>query len=443
MKTWERPTPRLLAIFFFLGLFAWWTFRTVSLPPLVRSLFEEDQAMATAATPATAGERFQQERNKLPPPPQEHDPKVAALIQRLRSIPAVPYLLQVALQRDAATPKGETPQAWNEAEVQALRETQAAYLNAWEPFLSGPAPDWARYPDSVRLFRSTFFLLRENQTAADLATYQPGQSGQRSLVSDPWENPEFFISLVKQVRRLGAIRLPQARGNTTDTIGVAKLTCDGLQNFLSSPEISLSTLEGIRTAMASAPDLAEIQSGLAADRALFSRAADYLENLPPSTSAKAGLARWWEQDKDTAWILAAEEKPAFARDLGSGFRRDAAQLETLRQKTFLPGPGWRQWLSGDPGTGLAPLLAQGIDGFREFENTRATYLLTQAALDARIAIEKNGLEAARQIPDPTVPGTFLQVEKTDEGIRISSSLVPKGETNPVSFLVPPPPGPSP
>ena len=102
-----------------------------------------------------------------------------------------------------------------------------------------------------------------------------------------------------------------------------------------------------------------------------------------------------------------------------------------------------QWLSGDPGAGLSPLLSKGIDGFKDFESTRASYILTQAALKARIAVEKNDMEAALRVPDPTRPGAFLRVLQTEEGLRISSSYVPAGETNSVVFLVPSLPGPPP
>ena len=428
--------PRLMAVFLLLGLFAWWIFRSVSLPPLVRSLFEEDQAMATAATPATAEEGFQQELNKLPLPSQEHAPEVAALLQRLRSIPAIPYLLQVALQRDATAPKGETPQAWNEAELQVLRDIQTAYLVAWEPFLSGPAPDWPRFPDSILLFRSQCFLLEENKKIADLMTYQPGQASQRTFTSDPLNYPEFFVSLMKQCRGMGAIRFGSLEWKQTETIAVAGLTYQGLEKILISPQISLEALESLRETLAPAPDVLEIQGGLAADRALFLRTADYLESLPSSTSAKAGLTRWLQNESDANWYLQRAGNPAYATELGSLLRRDTAQLEILRQKTFLPGPGWRQWLSGDPGAKLSPLLAQGLGGFTDFEKTRTTYLFIQATLDARIALEKGGLEAARRIPDPTRPGAFLQAESTPEGVRIATPYLSEGETNAMSFMLP-------
>ena len=397
----------------------------------------------SAAIPATEDEKFQEELRKLPPPAREHAPEVAALLQRLKNLPPIPYLLQVALQRDSSTPKGETPQAWNEAELQALREMQSVYLAAWEPFLSGPAPNWARFPDSVLVFRSKSFLLEEQRKIADLTDYQPGQSNRKSFTSDPRDYPEFLIPLLKQCRRMGAIRFGQLQWKVSETMRVAQLTQESLERLLNAPGVSLQTLENIRMEVAPAPDLPEIRDGLSADRALFLKTAEYLESLPSSTSAKAGLARWLQDDSDAGWYVNRAGQPASAKELGSLLRRDAAQLEILRQKTFLPGPGWRQWLSGDPGAGLSPLLSQGIDGFRDFETARATYLLAQAALEARIALEKNGLEAARRIPDPTRPGTFLQLVQTEEGVRISSSYVPAGETNSVNFFVPLPPARSP
>ena len=436
MRVWERPAIQMLALFLGLGLFAWWTFRTVSLPPVFRNLIEEDEAIAVAATPLTEEQQFQQELARLPAPPQNHAPQVADLLTRLRNLPPLPFLLQAALQRDATTPPGQEPAPWNEAELQALREMQSVYLAAWEPFLSGPAPNWARFPDSVLVFRSRSFLLEEQRKIADLTGYQPGQINQRSFSSDPRDYPEFLVPLLKQCRRMGAIRFGQLRWEVSETIRVAQLTQESLERLVNAPGVPLQRLENILMDVAPAPDLPEIRDGLSADRALFLKTAEYLESLPSSTSAKAGLARWLQDDSDAGWYVDRAGQPASAKELGSLLRRDAAQLEILRQKTFLPGPGWRQWLSGDPGAGLSHLLSQGIDGFIDFEMSRATYLLTQAALEARIALEKNGLKAARRIPDPTRPGTFLQLVQAEEGVRISSSYVPAGETNSVYFFVP-------
>jgi hypothetical protein len=57
-------------------------------------------------------------------------------------------------------------------------------------------------------------------------------------------------------------------------------------------------------------------------------------------------------------------------------------------------------------------------------------------LDARIALEEGGVNAARRIPDPARSGSFLQVEEIEGGIRISSFYTPEGQTDALSFLVP-------
>lgn len=93
-------------------------------------------------------------------------------------------------------------------------------------------------------------------------------------------------------------------------------------------------------------------------------------------------------------------------------------------------------MSEDPGRGLSPLLAAGLGGFREFEDVRMDYRVAQASLEARMAWEKGGLSAALRIPDPASPGSFLRVEETSAGIRISSAYIPPGDATQVSFLVP-------
>ena len=436
MKLWERPAPRLLAVFFLLGLFAWWIFGVVSLPPSVRNLFEEDQAVVSAATPEPEEERFRKEVLRLPSPPRDHAPEVVALLQRLQNLPSLPYILEVALQRDAATPQGGAFTPWNETELQTLREVQTAYLNAWEPFLSGPKPDWVRFPDSILLFRSSFFLLKLNQRLADLLTYQPGQADQRRFTSDPRQNPEFFLSLLRQCRTLGAVRFGQLQWEGTETVRAAELMTQCVAEILAEPDFPLPALVTIRANLTPAPDLSEMRAGLSADRSLFLRTAEYLESLPPSASAQAGLTRLLQSDFESEWYLARAGKPASAQELGALLRRDASQLGLLEQKTFLPAPAWRQWLSGNPGVGLSPLLAQGLGGFLEFEATRSAYLVTQAALDARISWEQAGIEAVRKIPDPARPGSFFRVEESDEGVRLFSSLVRAGDTNNLSFLFP-------
>lgn len=436
MSFWRRPFFQLLAVFFSLGLFAWWTFHIVSLPPSVRNLFTEDQAIVAAATPLTPEEEWQKAVAKLPPGPQNHPPEVTALLDRLDRLPPTPYVLANALARDKATPPGQTPPPWTGQELSALQETQQAILDAWEPFFLGPPPDWPRYPDSVLLFRSTGLLLDRNPEMKELLTYRPGGNPRLLDPPRPEETPELMFPLLRQCRGLGAIRFGTLPWEFSDTVNTADLTVTGIIRLVSTPGITRPWLESLRAGLAPAPTMSDLRVGLAADQALFARAADYLEGLPPATSAPAGLVRYFQNEENARWYLQGAGNPKSAAQLAGQFRRYAEQLEVLRQKTFLAGPAWRQWLSGDPGQGLDPFLAQGLGGFRAFENVRMNYLVALAVLDARIAWEAGDLSAARRIPDPAQPGAFLQVVEKPEGVRITSAHVPFGETNPVFWQIP-------
>ena len=435
MRFWERPLIQLLAVFLLLGLFAWWTFQTVSLPPVLRDLFEEDEAIATAATPATEEEQFQQELARLPSPPENHAPEVAALRERLRNLPPIPYIVSNAMARDTATPKGETPPPWSDLELQNLRSIQAAYFGAWEPFLSGPAPDWKNFPDSILFFRSkTSPILATSKDYAKILQYVPGgQSEQPS-----WTWVEFSVKYLRQAQGVGAVRfgVGLSSWSMTDTVSTAEMARKITTSLITQDNYPLEDLQALRAILPAEPSLENLRDGLDGDRSLFLRTADFLESLPPSTAAKTGIVKWLQDDSDAEWYLRKAGQPPLANDLAALLRRDAEQLEILRQKTFLPGPAWRQWLSGNPGAGLTPMLAQGLGGFKEFEATRQAYRVTQAALDARIALEEGGINAARRIPDPARSGSFLQVEETESGIRISSFYTPEGQTNALSFLVP-------
>lgn len=426
---------RLFSIFLILGIFAWWTFRVVSLPPTLRNLWNEDQAIAEASTPPAKEEKWRVELAKLPAPPEEHAPEVSVLLLRLQRLPPIPYALQTALQRNASTPEGQTFPPWNEEEKQALRESLAIFYEAWQPFLSGPVPDWKSFPDSILLFRS------QNQPFwKNILAYQ-------KLVEIDTGNPEqtvsarrlgFYLSYLRQIRNLSAIRFgwDLSDWSKSETISTCEITARFLQGTAFDGEYSLNDLRGFRAALAPAPSLEDLRSGLDADRSLYLRTADYLAALPAGTEAKPALRRWLGNDSDTSWYFTKAAEPVTAADLAERLRRDAEQLELLRQKTYLAGPAWRHWLSGDPGAGLSPTLAQGLGGFQDFEKVRMEYLITQRALDARIALEEGGLPAALRIPDPARPGSLLMIEKSPEGLRVSSRYIPPGETNSLSFIFP-------
>lgn len=387
-------------------------------------------------SPATGGGVAEGSEETLPPPPQDHAPEVAALLARLNNLPPVPYLLANALARDQATPAPQPPPPWTSQEISALEEMQQAFLNAWEPFFQVPPPDWPKYPDSILLFRSTGFLLFRYREATDLLTYQPGRGNRPGDLPRPEDAPELMFPLLRQCRNLGAIRLGIVPWEFSDTVRITDLKAAGVARLVSTPGISSAWLERLRAGLPAAPTMLDLRAGLDADRALFSRAADYLESLPTATSAHAGLARYFQNEVDARWYLRAAGNPDSAAQMAGQLRRGVEQLEFLRQKTFLAGSAWRQWLSGDPGQALESLLAQGLAGFRAFENVRMNYLVALSALDARIAWEKGGLAAARQVPDPARPGSFWTVAETPEGPRITSAHVPEGETSPASYRLP-------
>lgn len=438
MKPWQRPLTQVLLVILLLGLFAWWTLQTVSLPPAVRNLFEEDQAVVAAASPPPTEEGWRAESDRLPPWPQEHAPEVTALLERLKNLPPMPYLLANALARDAAIPRDQKPPPWSAEEISALEDFQQTYLQAWQPFLEGPAPDWPKYPDSILLFRSTMLLLGQNKKAAQLLTYRPGERKSVDCVSNPEEAPELMLPLLRQCRNLGAIRFGILQWEYSETIRTAEFTANGVMNLVSEPGVSREWLESLRAGLAPAPTMLDLRASLAADRALFLRAAEFMENLPLGTTAPAGLFRLLRDEGDARWYLRSSGNPQTASEVGLQLRRDVEQLENLRQKTFLSGPAWRQWLSEDPGQGLNPLLAKGLGGFLAFESVRMNYLVALSALEARIALEREGLEAARGVPDPARPGSFFQAEAKPEGVLLSSAYIPPGKTNALSFFVPTP-----
>jgi len=418
VKVWERPIVQLFAIFLLLGLFAWWTFQTVSLPPALRDLFEEDSAIATAAVSSNEEERFDQELRRLPAPPENHAPEVAALLQRLRTLPPAPYILQVARQRDSAVRQGENAPPWNPAELAAEAESKAAFLAAWEPFLSGPPVEWEKYPDSARLFRSNLFTLLENP------------NGQK-FAEELFFGPDFRF--IKMLRGLGALRFGSLSSwSFTDTVMLSKFLLDKTTSFQGSDDLLRATVGDFPPP----PTADDLRSGLRVDRSLFLSAAQYLESLPPSTSAQLGLTSFLDEPGDAEWFLGRLPKPDLdVIGLAAHLRQASRQISSLEQRTFLPYQAWRQWLAGNPAQGLPVILADSLRGIEEFETTRTRHQLTQAFLKAALAFREAGLDASRQTPDPARPGQFLQVETSDGGTVISTSWQPDPSTEPPSFTL--------
>lgn len=418
VKVWERPFVQLFAIFLLLGLLALWTFQTVSLPPVLRDLFEEDSAVAAAALPPTEEERFQQELNRLPAPPENHAPEVTALLQRLRNLPSPPSLLQVARQRDLAVRQGENAPAWNPAELAAEAESKAAFLAAWEPFLSGPPIEWEKYPDSARLFRGNLLALIEIPDGGKILD---------ELLLDP------DFQLIKKLQGLGTLRFGSLSSwSLTDMVMLSRLLLDKTGSFQGSDDLLRRTV----TNFPLPPSVDDLRSGLRVDRALFLSAAQYFEGLPPSTSAQLGLTGFLAEPRDAGWFLGRLPKPDLdVIGLAAHFRQASQQISSLEQKTFLPYQAWRQWLAGNPAQGLPVILADSLRGIEEFETTRTRHQLAQAFLKAALAFREAGLDESRRTPDPARPGQFLQVETTDTATVISTSWQPDPATEPPSFTL--------
>lgn len=437
MKFWERPFGKLLGVFLLLGLFAWWTFHLVSSSPSIRDLLDEDLAIASAANRDPANESVAEDLKGFPPPRQEHAPEVASLLRSLQELPPFPYALANALARDQATPGNQPSLPWTEEEKNALAETRAQFLLAWEGFFRGSTPAWQRYPDSVRLFRGSFFLSSRFQNHLALLGYEPGGKNTRTFLNEPTAFPEFYLPLLRQCRHLGVLRLGQPLWDSSETVRVADLTREIIVSLLLQPGYSPESLEALRTTVAPAPTLEDLRTALAVDRAVLSDSADNLDTLPPATPARSGLRWLFPEGLDASSLLQSYGQPDRAIELAGRLRNHAGQLETIRQKTFLSGPAWRQWLSHDPGRDLSPPLAGELAAFREFEDVRMGYLVGLAALEVRIFLGKGDSSAARRIPDPARPGSFLRVEDKPEGVQVASAFIPTGESAPVSFLLPP------
>ena len=428
MKVWQQPAVQVLALFFLLGAFGWWTFRSVSLPTTLRDLFEEDQAIAAAAAPGLEEDAWMAAWSKLPPPPQEHAPEVAALLVRLQNLPPIPPLLELALRRDASAPPGETPTPWNEAELQALEQIRTAFREAWEPFLAGPPPAWTSHPDSIALFRfQGDFLSADWGPYAELVNFEPGNPQNRDRLDDP----EFQLRYLGHLRRLGTLSW-----NETDGVGVSAKIVKLLEEKVLPEDFTLETLQAVRRSLSPPLTAEDLRAGLDADRALLLRAAQYFSSLPAGTPPDLAVARWLGRAADPDRTLFEGESFPDAWALANHLREQAAGLEALRQKTFLASPAWRQWLAGNPEAGLSPWLARRLAGMRFFERHRQEWEVIGGALDVRLALEKNDEVGARRIPDPLQPGAFFQMEATEAGVRTFCSYVPDGEELPASFRLP-------
>ena len=406
MKLWERPAVRLFSVFLLLGGFAWWIFRTVSLPPTLRDLWNEDQAIAVAATPLTDEQQYQAELAKLPAPPENHAPEVTRLMERLRGLPPAPSMVLAARQRDKAIPQGEQPPPWSAEELAALNNLSDLFWQAWMPFLSERTISWEKYPDSVRLFRSGLGIF--------LATL-PGHEIYDQFLTDPEMN--FYGAL----RGLGALRFgsDSLLGDDWPALDTTSLAAY-LGRFLIE---NLGSSEFIsRINPPPPPGIEDLRMGLRSDRSLFSSAVAYLETLPPQTPALPALERFLGNQENAKWFMERIPEVKTAKELGRHLREDVSQISLLENRTFLNGPAWRQWLAEDPGAGLSPTLREGLNGLREFEAVRLQYQVALAFLEARQKIQAGGIESAARLPDPARPGSFLQIKEQEGTVTVTSAF---------------------
>ena len=407
MRVWERPFVRLLAAFLLLGLLALWTFQTVSLPPVLRDLFEEDETIAAVAVPLTEEERLEQELARLPSPPENHAPEVAALLQRLRALPPVPAIVQIARQRDASLREGETAPPWSPEERAAESRMAEAYQQAWEPFLASAPIAWEKYPDSARLFRSQLSQLKETPKGYGFSSY--------FLLF-----PDF--NLYRPLRHLGALRfgtdfLLRNGWAALDTVSLAETT----RIFFMDPAGFTESSDPDSTPPP--PRIEDIRLGLRSDHALFLSASGYLETLPPETPALIALQKFLGDQTNAKWFLERIPGVKSSSQLARHLRREADQILSLENKTFLAAPAWRQWL-GNASSGLSPTLRDSLGGLRDFERIRLQYQVSAALWQALEKIKAGDVGAAERIMDPAQPQTFLRVEERETGFAVSSALPP-------------------
>jgi len=426
-----RSLQQLSAVLLLLAAMAWWITGRLAVSHSVREFFlgEQESPTQPEASPVEQ-EKVLLDKilAELPPPPSEHCPEVATLIQRLQELQNIPALVVQAVRRDRDTPKDQTPTSWSEAELQALRDYQAKFREAWEPFLSGPTPDWAKYPDSAIFFREFPPLANSYQNIFHYAFYEAEQP--QTWGGESENQAEFYLRLFRQTSTLGTLRYGSLSGwAVTDATSGAKVSEEMIRKagYFFSPQSQ--NPEELLPWTPSPPTVATLREGLKTDRAVFFRSAQYLESLPPQTPAKIGLTRLLGDEGDAGWFVSHVNNPKTVRDLATILRQGADQIGSLEQKTYLSGPAWRHWLTGDLGSGMNPALQGALKGMAEFEQVQMRYQVSLAFLQASAAYRKSGVEGMRNIPDPARPGSFLSVTNSTNGITLSSAFQEKDGKN--------------
>lgn len=439
----QRPLQNLLAVFILLGAIAWWITGRVAVSHSVRDFFigEEEAAKPPEDSPGDQENALiEKALAGLPRPPAEHSPEVADLIARLAELQTIPAILVNAVKRDRDTPKDETPAAWSEAELEALKNYQEKFGEAWEPFLSGPQPDWEKFPDSAIFFRSHFPLVdKEYKDLLRYGFYQAGQPGN-------WEqplggHPDFLLRLLRQSTSLGTLRYGSFSGwGVTDSVYLTSWATKVFQEsgyFFPPPSADPKELLLLTPPP---PTIKTLREGLKTDRAVFLRTAEYLESLPAETPAGMALTRLLGNKFDADWFLTHVDGPKTTRALATTIRQGAEQIALLEQRTYLSGAAWRQWVAGTPDQDLAPSLRGALDGCKEFEKTQMEYQVALAFTKAAIAFQENGLEGIRKISDPARPGSYLVITTSTNGTTLSSAYQKKpGESLSVSLETAPSP----
>ena len=428
----RRSLQNLLAVFILLGAIAWWITGRVAVSHSVRDFLLGEEESATFPEPSPEEqEKILTEKifSELPPPPSNHSPEVAGLLSRLKEIEAIPAILVNAVKRDRDTPKDQTPSPWSEAELEALKNYQAKFREAWEPFLSGPQPDWEHFPDSALLFRSSgLFLINDYNDNFEHALHEPGQPSTQE------NSTEFLLRLIRQTTTLGTLRFGGLSGwGISDSVSLVRALAHEISRksqYCFPPESENPELL-LRWAP-SPPTIQTLRNGLKTDHAVFLRAAEYLDSLPGHIPPSMALTHLLGDKGDAEWFVSHLENPTSTRDLASAIRLGAEQISLLEQKTYLSGPAWRQWATGNPEGGLCLALRGSLDGMKKFETTQMEYQVALAFLKASAAYRTAGIEGMRTIPDPAKPGSYLAVTSSTNGITISSAYQKDAGKN-VSF----------
>jgi hypothetical protein len=428
----QRSIQQLVAVFILLTAIAWWITGRVAISNSLRDFFlgEEESSTQTEASPGDQEKvLIEKAVAELPPPPAEHSLEVAGLLSRLKEIEVIPAILLNAVKRDRDTPKDQTPTPWSEAELEALKNYQAKFREAWEPFLSGPQPDWEHFPDSALLFRSSGLLLfHDYKDNFKHALHEPGQPTTQE------NSPELLLRLIRQTTTLGTLRFGGLSGwGMSDSVFLVSALADEIfrKSQYCFPPGSENPELLLRWAP-SPPTIQTLRNGLKTDHAVFLRAAEYLDSLPGNIPPSMALALFLGDTRDAEWFVSHVDNPKTVKELATILRQGAEQISLLEQKTYLSGPAWRQWATGNPEGGLCLALRGSLDGMKEFETTQMEYQVALAFLKASAAYRTTGIEGMRTIPDPARPGSYLAVTSSTNGITISSAYQKDAGKN-VSF----------